>query len=132
MRQLVSLAAAALGLLAGARDVRAHHSFSAEYDSAKPMSFQGVVTKVEWTNPHARVYVDVADAKGDVKNWNLELASPSALTRNGWSSRSLKAGDRVKVDGFEGRAANTYRLNATSIVLPDGKSLFSGAADDAR
>jgi hypothetical protein len=74
----------------------------------------------------------VADGKGGNVNWNLELASPSALARNGWSSRSLKVGDKVKVDGFEGRAANTYRLNAKSIVLPDGRSLFSGAGDDGR
>ena len=122
--------AAGLGLLLGAAPLYAHHSFSVEYDASKPVAFEGVVTKIEWTNPHARVYVDVAEAGGAVKTWNLELASPSALARNGWSSRTLKAGDKVKVSGFEGRAANTYRVNATSIVLPSGKSLFSGSADD--
>jgi hypothetical protein len=132
MRTLGGVAAALLGAIGGMAVVSAHHSFSAEYDVNKPMAFQGVVTKVEWTNPHARIYVDVTDPKGGVKNWNLELASPSALNRNGWSSRTLKVGDKVKVDGFEGRAANTFRLNAKSIVLPDGRSLFSGSADDAR
>ncbi len=122
--------AAGLGLLLAAVPLSAHHSFSVEYDAKKPVNFEGVVTRVEWTNPHARVYVDVAEAGGAAKSWNLELASPSALARNGWSSRTLKAGDKVKVQGFEGRAANTYRVNATSIVLPSGKSLFSGSNDD--
>ena len=111
----------------------AHHSFSLEYDINKPVKFQGVVTKVEWTNPHARVYVDVTEANGTVINWNIELASPSALARNGWSSRTLKTGDKVTVDGFDGRAVGTHRMNATSIVLPDGRSLFSGrAGEDGR
>jgi hypothetical protein len=132
MKVKVGIVVAGFGLMCAAAPAVAHHSFSVEYDASKPVSFQGVVTKVEWTNPHARVYVDVSDGKGGVQNWNLELASPSALARNGWSSRTLKVGDRVKVDGFDGRAANTYRLNAKSIVLPDGRSLFSGSADDGR
>ena len=126
------IAAGILGLSVMAVPLGAHHSFSVEYDANKPVAFEGVVTKIEWTNPHARVYVDVTDRGGKVSTWNLELARPSALARNGWSSRTLKIGDRVKVDGFEGRAANTYRLNAKSIVLPDGRSLFSGAAEDGR
>jgi hypothetical protein len=126
------IGAAILALCATAIPVSAHHSFSVEYDASKPIAFEGVVSKVEWTNPHARIYVDVTDAGGASHTWNLELASPSALARNGWSSRTLKVGDRVKVDGFEGRAANTYRMNAKSIVLPDGRSLFSGAAEDGR
>lgn len=126
------IVAALVALVGAAPAVVAHHSFAAEYDANKPVAFEGVVTKVEWTNPHARVYVDAKDQKGVMRNWNLELASPSALTRNGWTSRSLKAGDRVKVEGFDGRAAETYRVNATSIVLPDGRALFSGTAEDRR
>ncbi|MQA31891.1 MAG: hypothetical protein GEU82_19000 [Luteitalea sp.] len=131
MRTKLALILAALALCSTI-PLAAHHSFSVEYDANKPVSFQGVVTKVEWTNPHARVYVDVTGDGGTVQTWNLELASPSALARNGWSSRTLKVGDRVKVEGFDGRAANTFRMNAKSIVLPDGRSLFSGSADDGR
>ena len=131
-KRAVIISTAMAGLLCLTIPAVAHHSFSVEYDANKPVAFSGVVTKVEWTNPHARVYVDVADAMGGVQTWNLELASPSALARNGWTSRTLKVGDKVKVDGFDGRAANTFRMNAKSIVLPDGRSLFSGSADDAR
>ena len=133
MRRTIAVVIAGFSLLyATTAPAVAHHSFAVEYDASKPVAFSGVVTKVEWTNPHARVYVDVTDAKGGVQTWNLELASPSALARNGWTSRTLKVGDKVKVDGFDGRAANTFRMNAKSIVLPDGRSLFSGSADDPR
>lgn len=120
---------AALALLSVA-PVAAHHAFSLEYDANKPVKFEGVVTKVEWTNPHARIYVDVADASGKVSNWNLELASLSALVRNGWTRTSVKVGEKVKVEGFEGRGTNTYRLNATAIVTAEGRSLFSGTAGE--
>ena len=112
MRVIPGVISALFGVLVVTAPLAAHHSFSVEYDADKPVSFSGVVTKIEWTNPHARIYVDAADPKGATHNWNLELASPSALARNGWSSRTLKVGDKVKVDGFEGRAANTYRVNA--------------------
>ena len=89
----------------------------------------GVVSKVEWTNPHVRFYVDVSETDGKVTTWNLELASPSALARNGWTSRTLKAGDKVTVDGYSGKAVAT-RGAARSVVLADGRSLFAGTNDD--
>lgn len=110
--------------------IGAHHSFSSEYDAQKPVTVEGVVTKVEWTNPHVRIYVDVVDGSGKVTNWNCELATPSALTRNGWTSRSLKVGDKVSIKGF-GAKTDLPRANAGSVVLADGRSLFAGAAPGA-
>ena len=107
----------------------AHHSFSSEYDGAKTFKIDGVVSKVEWTNPHVRFYVDVSETDGKVTTWNLELASPSALSRNGWTSRTLKAGDKVTVDGYSGKVVAT-RGAARSVVLADGRSLFAGTNDD--
>jgi hypothetical protein len=130
MRTQLSVLMASLGVLCLGVTLTAHHSFTLEYDSNKRVTLKGVVTKVEWTNPHARFYIDVTDEKGTVSNWNLELASPSALARNGWTSRSLKVGDRVTVEGFGPRATGTYRVNARSVVLADGRSVFSGAAED--
>jgi hypothetical protein len=108
----------------------AHHTFSSEYDGQKTFKISGVVTKVEWTNPHVRFYVDVKDADGAVSSWNLELASPSALLRNGWTSRTLKVGDIVTVAGYPGKAVAT-RGAARSVVVPDGRSLFTGSTEEA-
>ena len=94
------IALASAGLLAlAAAPVAAHHSFAAEYDAAKPVTLKGTVTRIEWTNPHARFYVDVKDPDGTVVNWNLELASPNVLVRQGWTRQSLKIGDLISVTG---------------------------------
>lgn len=129
MRRTVGRFAAAACVIHLGATLAAHHSFSSEYDGTKTFKVTGVVSKVEWTNPHVRFYVDVGDADGKVTTWNMELASPSALVRNGWTSRSLKVGDKVTVDGYSGKTVPT-RGNARSVVLADGRSLFAGAADD--
>ena len=120
---------ACLSLIWSGAALVAHHSFSTEYDGAKTFSVKGKVSKVEWTNPHVRFYVDVADAAGKVTTWNMELASPSALARNGWTSRTLKVGDQVAVEGYAAKVAPD-RGAARSVVTADGRSLFGGAADD--
>ena len=122
----IVIVASGLGTSGGAL---AHHSFSTEYDGTKTFTVKGTVSKVEWTNPHARFYVDVADPAGKPVTWNMELASPSALARNGWTSRTLKVGDEVTVQGYAAKVA-PYRGNARSVITPDGRSLFGGAADD--
>jgi hypothetical protein len=108
-------------------DVRAHHSFAAQYDADKPVTLVGTVTKVEWTNPHARFYVDVKDDKGVVTNWNLELGSPNVLRRNGWSRTSLNVGDEVTVEGSLARDG-TKMANARVVKLSDGRLVFAGSS----
>ena len=100
----------------------AHHSAAAEFDVNRSFDLSGVITKIEWTNPHAHFYMDVADADGKVVNWNLELASPNVLIRNGWSRNSLKQGDKVSVTGLQAKDSSTAGY-ANSITFPDGRKL---------
>ena len=105
----------------------AHHSFAAQYDSNQPVTLQGTITKVEWMNPHAYFYVDVADDKGKAVNWAVEGGAPNVLYRDGWKPTSLKAGDKVTITGS--RAKNgTNQINATSFRLPDGRCVFAGTS----
>ena len=106
--------------------VVAHHSFAVEYDPLKPVEGTGIVSKVEWTNPHMRVYVDVTDDKGNVTTWNLELGSPNSVLRRGWTKNDIKAGEKISFRGFAGRVVAT-RSVADSITLADGRS-FTGAS----
>ena len=112
-------------LLAGAIPLVAHHSFAAEYDSAQPVKVTGIVTKVEWTNPHTHFYIESRDEKGTVTTWNFEMASTIALERGGWSRKTLQVGDQVTIGGFGGRAV-TNRAIANSITTADGRALFIG------
>ena len=100
----------------------AHHSFAAQYNSDDPVEFDGLVTRVEWKNPHAHFYVDVSGPDGTVENWDMELASPNMLVRNGWKRDLLKQGDRIHVTGS--RANDGTNTAATSLItLPDGNQL---------
>ena len=127
MRARISVLGA--GLVISALPVLAHHSFSAEYDAKQPVELKGAVTKVEWTNPHARFYVDVRDDTGNVTNWNFELASPNVLIRSGWKRTSLKVGDMVTVNGSRAKYGS-HMANARSIVLSDGRRVFAGSSAD--
>lgn len=107
----------------------AHHSFAAEYDSAKPVTLKGTVTKMEWMNPHARFYVDVKDESGNVTNWELELGSPNGLMRRGWTRNSLKPGDNVIIEGYLAKDGSKL-ANARNVTLADGRKIFAGSSDD--
>jgi hypothetical protein len=104
----------------------AHHSFTAEYDSKKIRQFSGTVTKIEWTNPHARFYLDVKEDAG-IHNWNFELGSPLFLRKLGWKSDSLKVGDKVSVEGYLAKDGSSM-ANARSVQLADGRKVFAGSS----
>jgi hypothetical protein len=109
----------------------AHHSFSAEYDADRPITLTGTVTLLEWTNPHARVYIAAPDENGDVVNWDLELGPPTALMRQGWRRDSLVPGQRVTVEGFQHRS-KPHIANARSVTLADGRRVFAGSSFDTQ
>jgi hypothetical protein len=102
----------------------AHHAFAAEFDRNQPIEITGSVTKVEWMNPHARIYVDVTDDNGATVNWNLEMGSPNGLMRRGWRRDSLKPGDQVTITGWRARN-NPLVGNIDDVILPDGSRIFA-------
>ena len=128
MRIDLALLFACLTLLLPAHSF-SHHSFTAEYDSAKLTQFTGTVTKVEWTNPHARFYLDVKDPRGSVSNWNFELGSPILLRKLGWSRDSLKIGEQVSVEGYLAKDG-AKMANARKVTLADGRNVFAGSSAD--
>jgi hypothetical protein len=127
MTAILRAGLAGLVLAAWAAPLVAHHSFDAMYERDKSMVRKGAVTKVEWTNPHARFYVDVKDERGRVTNWNMELGSPNGLRRAGWTRNSLKVGDVVSVTVSLARDGSRL-ANAREVVLADGKKVFAATA----
>jgi hypothetical protein len=127
VKLILTMAAAGAGLLMTDLPIAAHHSFAAEYDSNKKIELKGVVTKFEWTNPHAHFYIDVTGAGGKVANWNLELASPNMMQRNGWTRHSLKEGDQVVVVAAQAKDG-TNTASAQTIQKSDGTKLTFMAA----
>jgi hypothetical protein len=117
------------GLLLGGVPATAHHSFAAEYDRDQPITITGTVAQLEWTNPHARLYVDAIDENGETVHWDLELGPPNGLMRLGWRRDSLVPGTEVTVEGFRSRLEE-FVANARSVKLGDGRQVFVGSSFD--
>jgi hypothetical protein len=114
----------ALGLLA-AVPIFAHHSFAAEFDGNKKVTLTGVVTKVDWVNPHAYIYVDVKGEDGEVVNWAIETGAPNALYRQGWRKDDVKVGNTVTLEAFLAKDGS-HTAAARNVKLPDGREVFGG------
>ena len=109
----------------------AHHGFDTEYDANKKVKLTGVVTKIEWLNPHMRVYIDVTDAKGTVANWNLELTSPNTVRRQGWGPKDLLPGEKVIFEAYGGKVIETRGALAriAKVECPDKPLFIAGGPE---
>jgi hypothetical protein len=142
LTRAASMLLAATLMLCTGTAIQAHHSFAAQYDSKKPVNLSGVVTKVEWTNPHVYIYIDVTDPKtSKVANWGFEMGPPHMLQKSGWKRNSLKIGEAIEVDGWLARdgsnSGNARRVKRTSTgevmgaASSAGQTLGGGTANPA-
>jgi len=127
MKTKLAIFAAGIAVLLAGKPMVAHHSFAAEFDSAKTIKLTGTVTKIEWMNPHAYFYIDVMGDGGKVANWGLEMGSPNGLMRQGWTRNSMKIGDTVIVEGSAAKDGSLIG-NARNVTLSDGKRLFAASS----
>ena len=120
-----TLCAAAAALLLTTMRISAHHAFAAEYDENKRVTVSGTVTRFEWINPHAWLYVDGKDESAKVTSWSFEMGSPNGLLHRGWRRTELKQGDQVTVEGYRAKDGSNV-ANARTVTMPDGRKLFGG------
>ena len=127
MRKIIPVIAVLVGLLfLGTAPVLAHHAFSSEFDGNRPVELTGTVTRMAWVNPHAWIYMDVAQPDGTVEQWMVEGGTPNTLIRRGLRRSDLPAGTEIRVNGFRSKDG-TMRANGTNITLADGRQLFIGS-----
>jgi hypothetical protein len=121
---------AGIALLWASVPLAAHHSFSAEFDEAQPVTLRGTLTKMEWTNPHGWLHVDVKDTDGKVVNWAIEAGGPNALIRRGLRLVDFPVGSELIIEGY--RAKNgSPTANGTTVKFTDGRNFFLGSGDPA-
>lgn len=126
-KKLFVVVAAAVLLLLGAEPLPAHHAFAAEFDANKPIKLRGVVTKMEWINPHAWIHIDVKGADGKVEKWMIEGGTPNTLLRRGFTKYSLLPGTEIVVDGYQAKDGS-LKANGRDLTFPDGRKLFLGSS----
>jgi hypothetical protein len=128
MRRIVMGSMIVAALIAASVPLMAHHSFAAEFDANKPLKMTGVVTKIDWTNPHVWFYIDVKDEAGKVTNWGFEMGPPHLLQGSGWTRTTMKLGDTVSVQGTAAKNGSN-RGNARAVTTPDGKRLGAASSE---
>lgn len=127
--KLAAFGLVAVGLFGAAVPAAAHHSFAAEYDSKKPVTLKGIVTKVDWMNPHVYFYLDVKDEAGNITNWGFEMGPPNGLQRSGWTRNTMKIGDEVIVEGTLAKDGSN-QANARSVTMAStGKKLGAASSE---
>ncbi len=126
MARITGFVAAAAGILISTLPLPAHHAFTAEFDSKKPVKLRGTIAKIEMVNPHSWIYIDVKNDDGTTSQWMLEAGSPNVLVRRGFSKSAIPKGTEVIFEGFQAKDGSN-RANGRDITFPDGKKLFIGS-----
>lgn len=128
--RITAIVLATVGSACAARLALAHHSFAAQFDRDRRVSLTGTVTEMRWSNPHAWIYIDVADANGNVVNWALETRAANNLIRLGWRPADLPIGAMLVVDAFQARNG-TPTASVETVTFADGRSLFVGSPEQS-
>jgi hypothetical protein len=127
MRSKLIVVIAGVAWLAATVPVVAHHAFAAEFDANQPVTLKGAVTKVEWTNPHIWIFLDVKGSDGKVVSWAVEGGAPNALYRRGFNKNSLPPGTEVVMEGYRAKDGST-KINGRTMIFADGRTQFLGSS----